>query len=43
MNEKEMLRRIAAAESKQRGWMPGFVWGVMVGAGGLLAALLVLP
>lgn len=33
MHEKEMLRRIAVAESKRRGWLPGFVWGLFLGAG----------
>lgn len=40
MNEKEMLRRIAVAESKQRGWVPGFLWGMAVGLG--VAALAIL-
>lgn len=41
MHEKEMIRRIEAAEAKRRGWMPGFVWGLVVGAAGAFAAVLV--
>lgn len=41
MHEKEMIRRIEAAEAKRRGWVPGFVWGLVVGAAGAFAAVLV--
>lgn len=40
VNEKEMLRRIAVAESKQRGWVPGFLWGLAAGLGAALLVVL---
>lgn len=41
MNEKEMLRRIEAAEAKRRGWLPGFVWGLVTGAAAAFVSVIV--
>lgn len=41
MNEREMMRRIEAAEAKRRGWVPGFIWGLVTGAAAAFTTVIV--